>query len=59
MMYFVYTAYSTTERVMKIRRTITIDPDVWAELKKEAKRTGRSASGLIDEMVRKLVKDKP
>jgi len=44
---------------MKIRRTITINPDVWAALKKEAKRTGRSASGLIDEMVRKLVKDKP
>lgn len=43
---------------MKIRRTITIDPDVWAALKKEAKHTGRSASGLIDEMVRKLVREK-
>lgn len=34
---------------MKIRRTITIGPDVWAELKKEAAQTGKSASGIISE----------
>lgn len=33
---------------MKIRRTITIDPDVWAELKKEAQKTGHSISALIE-----------
>lgn len=36
---------------MKIRRTITIDPALWAELKKEAAQTGKSASGIIGERV--------
>jgi len=40
---------------MKTRKNITICPIVWAELKKQAQKMGRSAASLNEEAVRKYL----